>query len=115
MYSANVIKLAIEIRRRLPESSKHLLCLSDPELMEQLLELFHLQTEPTIRQLIERVMEAAGPTWLERLSSSQRLVSSHHLHAPSTRRQPQLGASSAAPSPSPGLRLVSPPSKKHLH
>lgn len=68
-YSQPMIKLVIEIRRRIESDLKPGIKLANPYLLVELIEYFPTCKDVVLKALIKELMEIAGEDWQEQLAA----------------------------------------------
>ncbi|WP_041521649.1 hypothetical protein [Gilvimarinus agarilyticus] len=68
-YSKPMIDIVMEVRRRLPSDLKPSVKLANPELLSELAQHYPVSRDTITRTLIKELMQLAGESWPERLST----------------------------------------------
>jgi hypothetical protein len=70
-FNKAMIDLVKEIRRRVPADDKPGIKLANPELLNELIPIFHSSKDTILTTLIKELFERAGEDWPERLVKQQ--------------------------------------------
>lgn len=71
-YSKFMIDLVYQIRRSVPQKTKPVVKLSNPDLLDNLLELYFESNNKSLRADIENLMTLAGSAWIDTLRERRR-------------------------------------------
>jgi hypothetical protein len=78
IHNNQMIKLILELRRRLPEDARNAIRLTNPNILDQLIRLHNTQSDVRVRDVISQIMALAGKEWEQQLSTTPCVNSSHH-------------------------------------
>lgn len=71
-YSKFMIDLVYQIRRNAPPEAKSIVKLSNPDLLDKLLDLYFSSSNKNLRSDIENLMSLAGSAWIDTLLERRR-------------------------------------------